>query len=42
MDLWILFRTIPAVLSDEGQLPWQTAADIDDLGAQEDESQPSQ
>lgn len=35
MDLWILFRTIPAVLSNEGELPWQTAADVDDLGAEE-------
>lgn len=33
-DLSILFRTIPAVLRDEGQLEWQTAEDIDDLMAE--------
>lgn len=42
MDLWILFRTIPAVLTDEGQLPWQTAENIDDLGPQEDRLRPNQ
>lgn len=42
MDLWILLRTIPAVLTDEGQMPWQTAEDIDDLGSQEDRLQPNQ
>jgi len=35
MDLWILLRTIPTVLSDEGQSEWKTAEDIDDLGAEE-------
>ena len=35
MDLWILLRTIPTVLSDEGQSEWKTAKDIDDLGAEE-------
>jgi len=35
MDLSILLRTIPAVLRDEGQLQWQTAEDVDDLGTEE-------
>lgn len=42
MDLGILLRTLPAVLNDEGQLPWQTAADIDDLGDPDPHSRPSQ
>jgi lipopolysaccharide/colanic/teichoic acid biosynthesis glycosyltransferase len=42
MDLLILLRTIPAVLRDQGQLEWQTAQDIDDLGAEEFSSGPGQ
>lgn len=34
-DLLILVRTVPAVLFDDGQLEWQTAAEVDDLGAEE-------
>ena len=33
-DLLIVVGTVPAVLFDDGQLEWQTAADVDDLGAE--------
>jgi lipopolysaccharide/colanic/teichoic acid biosynthesis glycosyltransferase len=42
MDLSIVLRTIPAVLRDEGQLQWQTAEDIDDLGAEKTSPGPGQ
>jgi lipopolysaccharide/colanic/teichoic acid biosynthesis glycosyltransferase len=42
LDLLILIRTIPAVLGDEGQQQWQTADDIDDLGAEERSQGPGQ
>lgn len=35
LDLLILIRTVPAVLSGEGQMVGQTQAEIDDLGSEE-------
>jgi lipopolysaccharide/colanic/teichoic acid biosynthesis glycosyltransferase len=32
LDLSILLRTVPSVLRGEGQLTWQSASDVDDLG----------
>lgn len=38
MDLWILLQTIPVALRGEGQLHGQTAADVDDLKADQAKS----
>jgi lipopolysaccharide/colanic/teichoic acid biosynthesis glycosyltransferase len=42
LDLMILIRTFPTVLSGEGQITGQTQAEIDDLGGDEATSQTTQ